>query len=207
MNGIFITFEGIEGCGKSSQATRLKSNLEAMGLKCLLTREPGGTRIGKDIRQIILHSEDITPMSELLLFLADRNLHINQLIRPALKQGTIVICDRFYDSTFAYQVSGRKIDISIVRQLNDYAIEGLHPDITFLIDVPTEVGFQRKKNAEFELDRIENEDMEFHESVRNAYLELARDSERIVIIDGTESIEAIEEKVFGIVKARFTMCI
>lgn len=203
MNGIFITFEGIEGCGKSSQATRLKGNLEAMGLKCLLTREPGGTRIGKDIRQIILHSEDITPMSELLLFLADRNLHINQLIRPALKQGTIVICDRFYDSTFAYQVSGRKIDISIVRQLNDYAIEGLHPDITFLIDVPTEVGFQRKKNAEFELDRIENEDMEFHESVRNFYLELARDSERIVTIDGTESIEVIEKKVFGIMKERF----
>jgi len=191
MKGLFITFEGIEGCGKSTQAGFLSDYLLSKGRKVVMTREPGGTDLGNAVRKLILDSGHVYPVAELLLFLADRNQHIREIILPALGNGITVICDRFYHSTFAYQIGGRKLDPDLVITLNNASIEGLKPDITFLLDIPAETGFERKKKSDMKLDRIEKETLDFHKSIRHYYLKLAESDKIIKLLDGSQDKEII----------------
>jgi dTMP kinase len=202
MNGIFITFEGIEACGKSTQANYLYNYLESRRINSILTKEPGGTILGDLIRNIVLH-ETIFPVAELLLFLADRNQHINETIKPYMEKGYVVLCDRFYHSTYAYQASGRKIGIDIVRKFNELVIEGCRPDLTFLIDLPPEVGFERKRSANLVLDRIEKQNYDFHYAVRDAYLRLAGEDERIRVLDGMRPKEELKKDILSIITETF----
>lgn len=201
--GKFITFEGIEGSGKSTQARLLFQTLLEQKRDAVLTREPGGTELGAGIRQLLLGSPRVAPAAELLLFLADRNQHINEIVIPALNRGAIVVCDRYYHSTLAYQANGRNLDWNTVKLLNEFAIEGLKPDLTFLIDVPVEVGFERKKTGDLGLDRIEKEEHAFHHTVRKAFLKLGKEENMMVVIDGTRKEEEIRKEVLGIVKQKF----
>jgi dTMP kinase len=202
-SGIFVTFEGIEGSGKTTQANLLYQQLLDQKIDVLFTREPGGTELGVNIRKMILDSGKVYPSAELLLFLADRNQHINEVILPALERGAVVICDRYYHSTYAYQGDARNISGDTVKLLNEFAIEGLKPDLTFLVDVPVETGFERKKGIGLGLDRIEKEDTVFHNTVRKAYLKLGKNEKMMVVIDGTKELEVIRKEVLGIFKARF----
>ena len=202
MKGKLITFEGIEGAGKSTQAKKLHQYLTEKGIKTILTREPGGTKTGKKIREILLSKTDeIFPsVAELFLYEADRNLHINNIIKPYLKKGYIVISDRFTDSTLAYQGYARGLDIKLIKKMNEIASEGIKPNITFLIDIPVEEGMKRIKR---EKDRIENEDLQFHHRLRKGFLKIAEEEkERIFVIDGTDSEENIFQQILEIIKNR-----
>lgn len=196
MKGLFITFEGIEGSGKSTQAKMLYEKLISLGYEAILTREPGGTEIGKNIRKILLHSENMSDLCELFLFMADRNQHINEVIKPALSKGINVICDRFSDSSSAYQSAGRTIDLRIVKYLNELATDMLEPDFTFILDIPVEKAFARKKKVE--LDRIEREDIIFHNKVRDFYRNLK--GPRYHILNGTLDKEEVNRKILEILK-------
>ncbi len=193
---MFITFEGIEGCGKSTQAKLLYEELLSRGKKVILTREPGGTPSAEEIREFILkeREEFFPPFSELLLYIAARGFHVENLIRPALKEGIDVICDRFSDSTIAYQGYGRGIDPKFIRDIDSKATGGLKPDITFLIDLPVKEALKRIGTRE--RDRIEKEELEFHEKVRSGFIEIAkREPERVVVLDGEKGIEEIFKEV------------
>lgn len=197
MKGIFISFEGIEGSGKTTQARLLFDYLSRKGLNPLLTEEPGGTDIGRDIRAILLSPGHfiMNPVTELLLYNASRCQLVNEVIMPALQSGRIVITDRFSDSTYAYQGWGREIDMDLIEQIDRVSTKGIKPDITFLIDIDVEVGLARNREAN-KVDRIELEEIEFHRRVRHGYLELARlQPERIKIIDGSLGIEEIHQHV------------
>lgn len=174
MRGRFITFEGPEGSGKSTQLALLKKWMAAAGLPARTTREPGGTDLGGQIRDLLLspREEPIEPMAELLLYEADRAQHVAQVIRPALEAGIHVLCDRFTDSTLAYQVYGRELPADKVRELNALASGGLVPDLTFLCHVPPAVGLERAR-GESAGDRLEGESLAFHEKVSAGFLELA----------------------------------
>jgi len=183
---MFITFEGPEGCGKSTHAKRLKAYLEGLGRRVLLTLEPGGTQVGKQIRALLLKPESVLDYTtEVYLFAADRSEHVSKIIRPALAEGKIVICDRFIDSTLAYQIGGRRLPEDLVRYLNMISSQGLVPDLTFLLDVTPETGLKRAagKGAP---DRFEQETLAFHQRVRETYLQIARDNPRRVIVVKTE---------------------
>ncbi len=188
---MFITFEGPDGSGKSTQAKLLAEYLEKQGKSVVLTREPGGTELGKTLRNILLESKELhpAPLAELMLFCADRAQHVAEVIKPALKAGKIVICDRYIDSTTSYQAGGRGFDIKMIEDLNIYSTDGLVPDLTILIDVPTELGLQRatKKGA----DKFETEKIEFHKKVRELYLKTAKKAKRIKVFDGSKSIEQV----------------
>ena len=208
MNGYFITFEGSEGCGKTTQIEALAKALEAQGKTVLITREPGGTLIGEKIRNLLQdpsHKNDISDMTELLLFSASRAELITSRIQPALARGEIVICDRFYDSTFVYQGLGRAIDMNIVEQLNQITVGTLKPDLTILLDLDAKIGIERAKLRQSgELDRIENESLAFFEAVRNGYLELAKkEPERFKTIDGLLSVDAIKKIIWDTVVDQF----
>lgn len=208
MNGYFITFEGSEGCGKTTQIEALAKALEARGKTVFITREPGGTLIGEKIRNLLQdpsHKNDISDMTELLLFSASRAELIASRIQPALDRGEIVICDRFYDSTYVYQGLGRAIDMNIVEQLNQITVGTLKPDLTILLDLDAKIGIQRAKARQSgELDRIENESLAFFEAVRNGYLELAqKEPERFKTIDGLLSVDAIKEIIWNTVENKF----
>lgn len=208
MSGYFITFEGSEGCGKTTQIEALAKALEAQGKTVLITREPGGTLIGEKIRNLLQdpgHENEISDMAELLLFSASRAELIASRIQPALKRGEIVICDRFYDSTYVYQGLGRAIDIEIVEQLNQITVGTLKPDLTILLDLDAKVGIDRAKSRQSgELDRIENESLAFFEAVRNGYLELAKkEPERFKTIDGLLSVDAIKAIIWDTVETKF----
>ena len=208
MNGYFITFEGSEGCGKTTQIEALAKALEAQGKTVLITREPGGTLIGEKIRNLLQdpsHKNDISDMTELLLFSASRAELITSRIQPALARGEIVICDRFYDSTFVYQGLGRAIDMNIVEQLNQITVGTLKPDLTILLDLDAKIGIERAKSRQSgELDRIENESLAFFEAVRNGYLELAKkEPERFKTIDGLLSVDAIKKIIWDTVVNQF----
>jgi len=193
--GIFITFEGIEGCGKSTQAERLRDFLAESGLEVVLTREPGGSAIGEKIRTILLDpaNEAMVPLTELLLYEASRRQHMAEVIEPALKAGKVVICDRFYDASTAYQGYARGIAVNDVERLNLIATGGKRPDVTIILDLPVEDGLKRIGR---DLDRIEGEGVEFHERVRAGYLEIAaREPGRVKVVDGSGSIEATFIKV------------
>jgi len=188
MGGLFITFEGIEGSGKTTQAKRLYKYLKNKKIPCIFTREPGGPRISEKIRRLLLDAENygMSKKTELLLYAASRAEHVSRIIRPALKIGKVVISDRFSDSTFAYQGGGRKISMRTARMINDFATERLKPNLTFIIDLPVRVGLKRLSKT----DRIEKEREEFHIRVRSEYLKIAKEEpQRVKIIDGTKGVE------------------
>ena len=197
--GLFITFEGIDGCGKSTQIKLLTAYLRDVGKPCLLVREPGGTGIGEKIRSILLDKEnnEMSPAAELLLFEAARAQIVDEKIRPALDAGITVICDRFYDSTFAYQGVARSLGEDLVITLNDIATSGLAPDITFLLDLSVEDAFARRKGRGEADDRMELLGMKFQEDVRSGYLTAASKFDRIRVVDAGRSVE----EIFGDIKA------
>ncbi|NUM56707.1 MAG: dTMP kinase [Candidatus Hydrogenedentes bacterium] len=202
MSGLFITFEGIEGCGKSTQVALLRGRIEAEGRKVVVTREPGGTVTGERIREIVLDpaNKDIKPVTELLLYSTARAQHVDELIRPALNAGTIVICDRFADSTTAYQGAGRAIERGIIRAAHEIATRETWPDLTILLDLPAEIGLERAGAAR-ELDRIESEPLAFHRAVRNEFLRIAEhDPLRVRTVDATRTVEELSDIIWRIVE-------
>ena len=205
MGNLFITFEGIEGCGKSTQARLLVERLTFLNIPSILTMEPGGTEIGISIRHILLdaRNRDLPPFAELLLYEADRAIHVEKLIKPALNAGKWVVCDRFSDATTAYQGYARGQDMQTVGLLNQMASRGILPGLTFLIDCPVEVGLARalKRNdhcGEQGQDRFEKEKRHFHVSVRQGYLSIARDNpERFIVVDGVLRVDELQEIIFS----------
>jgi dTMP kinase len=180
---LFITFEGGEGCGKSFQSRALYRKLLLASLPAILIHEPGGTPLGEKIRRLLKQEWDIpiSPLTELMLFNASRSQLVTDVIQPALKAGENVICDRFSDSTLAYQSYGRGLDFNLIAEINRLASQGVKPDITFLLDVLPETGLSRKKKVED--DRFDRETLSFHQKVREGFLALAADSRRWVVID------------------------
>lgn len=208
MSGYFITFEGSEGCGKTTQIEALAKAFNSMGKTVVITREPGGTLIGEKIRNLLQdpsYKNEISDITELLLFCASRAELIASCIQPALDRGEIVICDRFYDSTYVYQGLGRAIDMDTVEKLNQITVGTLKPDLTILLDLDTKIGIQRAKNRQSgELDRIENESLAFFEAVRNGYLEIAKkEPARFKVIDGELNVSTIQEMIWETVKSKF----
>jgi len=200
---VFITFEGIEGCGKSTQAKLLCQWFLDRGREVVLTREPGGTPAAEELREFILkvRDEPFPPFSELALYIAARGFHAENLIKPALKEGAVVICDRFSDSTLAYQGYGRGLNIKLIEEMNREATGGLKPDITFLLDIPVEVAFERIR--ERRKDRLERENSDFHKRVREGFLKIAeKERDRIVVIDGTKSPEEVFKEILKALKER-----
>lgn len=208
--GVFITFEGIEGSGKTSQMAMLGEFLRGKGLRVESTREPGGTRISDAIRNLLLSPQcrEMADLTELFLYEASRAQHVHELIRPVLEAGAILLCDRFSDSTLAYQGYGREMDRDLVARLNHVASGGLCPDLTILLDCPVEVGLRRswerlhrEGNAEAE-SRFEEEELAFHERVRAGFLAIAMENpERVKKVDGTARAEAVQEEIRKIVLA------
>ena len=197
MTGLFITFEGGDGSGKTTQINLLASWLESEGHTVVITREPGGTDLGSGLRNIILHREGfIAPRAEALLYAADRSHHIHTLVRPALKRGEIVVQDRYLDSSVAYQGAGRVLNPTEVRDISLWATENLMPDLTVVLDVPASVAKKRQAAGERQYDRLEAEAEDFHTRVRESYLALAAEEpERFLVIDGESSIEEIHEAI------------
>ena len=200
---MFITFEGIEGCGKTTQVSLLVKYLEEKNISCVQTLEPGGTDIGQAIRKVLLDSKNthLAPLTELILYAADRAQHVNETIRPALDQGKWVICDRFYDATVAYQGFGRGMNMDLISYLNNLAAEGASPDLTILMDCPEDIGLKRalERNRIEDLEdqgRFEKEKMEFHRRVREGYLNLAEKyKDRFRVIDASRSIDEVKEDI------------
>lgn len=198
---MFITLEGPEGSGKSTQIKRLAKRLEAMGYPVITTREPGGTPIGDQIRQVLVRMEnkELHPRTEILLFLAARAQLVEQLIKPALQDGKIILCDRYGDSTLAYQGYGHGLDLEKLRQMLAFATDQLKPDLTILLDLDVKTGLMRKK-AEDEWNRLDAFEVLFHERVREGYLELAREEpERWRVVDASQGIDAVQEDLFQII--------
>jgi dTMP kinase len=202
--GFFLTLEGPEGSGKSTQAQRLAARLTAAGLPCVVTREPGGTALGEAVRQILLHAPEPSPApaADALLFNAARAQLAAEVIVPALERGEIVICDRFGDSTLAYQGFGAGQPLEALRSLAQFAVGDLSPDLTVLIDLPVEDGLARKQADE--ITRFEERaDLDFHRRVRDGFLALAAsEPDRFVIIDGRLTVEAIEQAIFEALRPR-----
>ena len=205
----FITFEGSEGCGKSTQVQRLAAKLESLGVPTLVTREPGGTPIGETIKHLLQfapHNSAMTPETELLLFEASRSQLVRETIQPALSGGMCVISDRFFDSTTVYQGVARRLDAKWVQQLNQFAVGACIPDLTLVLDVDVEKARMRilRRVRTVGEDRMEREAIEFYQAVRDAYGDLAKkESARIVLINGDQSIDRIESEIWEIVSSRF----
>jgi len=196
--GIFITLEGGEGSGKTTHALLLCQWLTAQGLNVLPTREPGGTPLAEQLRTILLDSpaESIASETETLLILAARRQHVNHVIKPALAQGKTVVCDRFSDSTMAYQGYGRGLDLRVLRTMNDWATGKLVPHLTLLFDVPVDVGLRRRRGETSTQNRLDREAERFHESVRRGFHALAKqEHRRILKVDASPSIESVEREV------------
>ena len=194
---LFITFEGGEGSGKSAQAKALYKRLSQSAIPALLTHEPGGTPCGNKIEHWLKWAEvkDISPLAELLLFNASRAQLVSEVIRPNLKNGMVVICDRYTDSTTAYQSYGRGLDLEVVKVINNAATQGLKPDLTVLLDIPVEEGLARKRVKK--QDRFEQEDIAFHQRVREGYLKLeANDPPRWLVVDASQSKAKIREIIW-----------
>ena len=203
MAGVFITFEGIDGCGKSTQLRLLSSELRARGLSVVTTREPGGTTLGQKLRAALLDVEgQVDPLAELLVFAADRAQHVRTVLRPALAENKIVLSDRYADATVAYQGSGRGFKPGLISEIVQLATGGLMPDLTLLFDltVPESAVRTRRRVAAKHTDRLDSENVEFHERVREAYLEIAKSNpQRVRIIDAHRSSPETHELVMDIV--------
>lgn len=197
MSGLFISFEGIDGVGKSTQADLLETWLSDKGKTVVRTLEPGGTDVGVEIRKILLHHKgDLAPRAEAALFAADRAHHVASKIRPALERGEIVITDRYFDSSVAYQGAGRDLSRTEVRDLSLWAVGGLLPQLTVLLDLPAEEARSRRNNSGTEPDRLEREKIEFFETVRSAYLDLAKvEPERFLVVDASVSVEEMQAQI------------
>jgi dTMP kinase len=200
--GLFLTFEGGDGSGKSTQSALLANWLEEQGRTVLSTREPGGTDLGNEIREIVLHRRGhIAPRAEALLYAADRAHHIATKVRPALERGDIVLQDRYLDSSIAYQGAGRVLEPDEVRRLSLWAAEGLLPDLTILLDLDESVGQDRLK-ARTKYDRLEDEEQDFHGRVRDGYLALAAaEPDRFLVLNATDSVESIAAAIRGRVQS------
>lgn len=207
----FISFEGGDGSGKTTHLRLLESYLLSKGHLCLCTREPGGTPLGKMIRRVLLEAgeEEIFSPTELFLYLADRAQHVREVVQPALEGGKLVLCDRFTDSTLAYQGYGRGVDLKMLRHLNQLASGGISPDLTLLLDCPVEVGLSRTANRVFgqgskeREDRFEREQLDFHERVRRGFLELAcAEPSRIHVLDAARPVEEIQQKIRDLIDER-----
>ena len=196
--GLFITFEGADGSGKTTQLNNIKSFLEQKGFDVVITREPGALEIGQKIRNILLHHDGIVAdRCEMFLFLADRAQHVETFIKPAIEDGKIVLCDRHTDSTIAYQGYGRGQNITLLKELNEIAVNSIKPDLTLVFDVSTEVAQERVGS---EKDRMESAGIEFHKKVRNGYLELQKqEPDRIKLINANNPIEEVFEDTKKIV--------
>lgn len=203
----FITFEGVEGSGKTTQIRLLRKYLSRKGIPCKVTREPGGTRIGEKIRRILLNPEhrEMVPLTELLLYESSRAQHVQEVILPLLKKGVVVLSDRFADASVAYQGYGRKVDLKWVETLNRLASFGIKPDMTFLLDCPTDLGLKRalernRRSKNEKEGRFEKEQMEFHHRVRKGYLALAKkEPNRVKVIDTRSGEEKVFEKIRTVV--------
>ncbi|MFZ1382049.1 MAG: dTMP kinase [Scrofimicrobium sp.] len=188
--GLFITFEGGDGSGKTTQVARIAKVLAEAGVPILVTREPGGTELGAQLRQLVMHGpEDVDPRTEALLYAADRAYHVATVIRPALAEGMVVVEDRYIDSSVAYQGAARELGSGEIRGLSEWATEGLDPDITVLFDVDSVVGIARTGSN---LDRLERSGDDFHQRVRDGYLEMAEaDPERFIVVDASGDVESV----------------
>lgn len=197
MKGVFITFEGIDGCGKSTQTALCREWLESLGKTVLLVREPGGTKIGEKIRGLLLdkNNDGMAPMTELFLFEAARAQIVEETIKPALEEGKAVICDRFFDSSFAYQGCARGLGAEMVSRLNKDATGGLAPDITFFLDISVEKAIMRREGRGGEKDRIESAGDSFQEKVRKGFIRAASEDKRIVTIDASDTPEVIFKQI------------
>ena len=197
MKGKFITIEGCEGVGKSTQLKKLKEYLESKGVNAVFTREPGGTEISEQIRGIILNpnNKEMTPVTELLLYAAARRQHTEQLIIKSVNEGKVVICDRYADSTMAYQGWGRNLDKSLIENLNNLALAGVNIDCTLFLDLEPEKGFLRKGGAD-KGDRMENEKLDFHKKVYEGFCDIAnKDKDRVVRIDASGDADGVFEQI------------
>ena len=194
--GLFITFEGTDGCGKTTQIELLKTYLENKGFEVILTREPGAKGLGTKLREILLNYDgEVSSNCESFLFLADRAQHVDTLIKPAIATGKIVLCDRHTDSTVAYQGYGRGLDLEQIHMLNNIATSGLKPDITFVFDIDIETAQERVGKSK---DRMESAGLEFFKRVRQGYLEIAKsEPQRVKVLDATQKIEKISEQVIN----------
>ena len=201
---LFITFEGIEGSGKTTQIHLLRDYVERKGYRCQITREPGGCRIGDKIRDILMDSsnENLTPLSELLLIMANRAQHVTEVIEPALRDQRILICDRFHDATVAYQGFARGVALDLIERLNQTVAGELKPDLTILLDCPVEVGLARARermaneNVSWKEGRFEGEQRDFHQRVRDAYLTIAKaEPHRIKVVDGSRDEHTVEREI------------
>ena len=196
--GLFITFEGGDGCGKTTQIKLLDEYLRSKGYQTLLTREPGSKGLGIKLREILLNYDgEVSPRAESFLFLADRAQHVDCIIKPALENGVIVLCDRHTDSTVAYQGYGRGLDLEQIHNLNNIATNGLKPDLTIVLDVDVETS---QKRVGVEKDRMESAGIEFFERVRKGFLEIAKqEPERVKVVDSTQTIEEIHAQILELV--------
>ncbi|MBO4316812.1 MAG: dTMP kinase [Mailhella sp.] len=209
---MFITFEGIEGSGKSTLARSTAAALQQAGIPVLLTREPGGSALGTKIRALLLNAEEsVSPRAELFLFLADRTQHVDAVIKPALDKGTVVLCDRFTDSTIAYQGFGRGLDIGLLDALNANATGGLVPDLTIVADLQPQIGLERakKRNAEngtaTSEGRFEDEELAFHAKIRNGFLAIAESHpERVMVLDASMPPDELASKAIELILKRFS---
>lgn len=202
MRGKFITFEGIEGVGKTTQVNLLKKYLQKKGRKVIVTREPGGTKIGEKIREILADgkNEKMEPLTEFLLFSASRSQHIKEIIKGALDAGHIVISDRFYDASFAYQGYGRGLDLNLIKKINKKATFETSPDLTIYLDLDPQTGFKRVLKRGNDLDRIEKEKNAFFNKVRNGYIAInKREPKRFKTIDASRSIEEVHKEIVELV--------
>lgn len=200
MRGLFITFEGVDGCGKTTQINLLKEYFEKQGRTVILTREPGAKGLGIKLREILLNYDgEVSPNCESFLFLADRAQHIDTIIKPAVERGEIVLCDRHTDSTVAYQGYGRGLDLDRINMLNDIATSGMKPDLTFIFDIDTDTSMLRVGK---EKDRMESAGIEFFKRVREGYLAIAKNEpKRVKLIDGSKTIDDIHNQVIDIIKS------
>lgn len=197
--GLFITLEGADGCGKTTQLNLLKEYLTSSGYEIVVTREPGGKGLGEKLREILLNYDgEVSDRCEAFLYLADRAQNIDTIIKPAINSGKIVLCDRHTDSSVAYQGYGREQNIDNINMLNELAVNGVHPDLTIVFDIDTETSMAR---VGAEKDRLESAGIEFHKRVRNGYLEIAKKNpQRIKVVDASQTIEDVQRDVIKIVE-------
>jgi len=200
--GVFITFEGGDGSGKSTQIQSVRDWFESRGREVIVTREPGGTELGTEIRRLVQNGpEDVDARTEALLYAADRAYHVATVIGPALERGAVVLGDRYIDSSLAYQGAARSLGVDEIASLSAWATRGLYPSLPFLLDLPPEVGARRRTDAP---DRMERESMDFHERVRHQYLRLAdAEPERIVVIDAVGTVDEVFSEIRGVLVERF----